>query len=467
MTLSWDAKRRILGAFMAIATVAAITKLYLQEDKIEQCTGSLLDYGDTKKALQEAYTSALLPFQIPQEEKNLIEKANADTTGLSSTYGEITIAGSDRLLEAWGLTAKDVFYDLGSGRGQFVLQAALSTPVGKSIGIELSPMRNDEGLRAFERIKASQVPLLPKRVELRQGDILKDDWTDATAIYFASALMPKSGVKKVTEKVLRIPRSVKIASLKRLPQSDRLRFDQTLIVGATWYPTVAVHLYHTIPPHAVVPQAPQAPRVLDPREVSYLLQDIYFGKSGALALSKQDQAAFQRAGSSPLYGEILPEGAHMLFKELDLKKSDVVVDLGSGIGKFALQTYLATPVRKVVGIELAKARHQLAMGAKKQLFSDEKGYIDPNPNRTVELLHKDFLKSDLSEATVLYACSAHFSSKVLQGIVNKALENPRSVTLVVFNKLPKHKRLRSVKQMLVPTSWSDAVALYIYQTVAP
>ncbi|MEM7496148.1 MAG: hypothetical protein AAF471_08610, partial [Myxococcota bacterium] len=319
-----------------------------------------------------------------------------------------------------------------------------------------------------------------------------DDWSDATAVYFASALMPKSGVEKVTEKVLRIPRSVKIASLKRLPRHDRLRFDQTLIVGATWYPTVAVHLYHTIPPGTPVPPTPQARRVLDPREVTYILSDIYFGKSGAVPLNKQDHIAFQRAGGNPFYGELKFEGAQMLFKELSLRESDVVVDLGSGIGKFVLQAHLATPAQKVVGVELAEARHKLALGAKKHLLFGEKGYIDPQPNRILELRHGDFLASDfnpldaqtdqpgspqsiersenfvgLSEATVLYACSAHFPPKVVRGIVRKALQIPRGVTLVVFNELPKHKRLRKVKQLLVPTSWNDAVPLYIYRTVAP
>ncbi|MEM7496045.1 MAG: hypothetical protein AAF471_08010, partial [Myxococcota bacterium] len=180
MALSWTTKRRIMGTIMALTTAAVMVKIYLHRDEISQGNVTPLDYAETKKILREAYTSELLPFQIPQEEEDLIEKANADPKRQSSTYGEITIGGADQLLEAFDLTAKDIFYDLGSGRGQLVLHAALATPARKSIGIELSRMRHDEAVRAFERVTASGA-LHPKRVELRLADILQDDWSDATA----------------------------------------------------------------------------------------------------------------------------------------------------------------------------------------------------------------------------------------------------------------------------------------------
>ncbi len=68
-------------------------------------------------------------------------------------------------------------------------------------------------------------------------------------------------------------------------------------------------------------------------------------------------------GSDLLYGEILPLGVCKALgdKHLDGKNASVCFELGMGTGKVALQAWLQLPnLRKVVGIELAPSRYDIA-----------------------------------------------------------------------------------------------------------
>jgi hypothetical protein len=73
------------------------------------------------------------------------------------------------------------------------------------------------------------------------------------------------------------------------------------------------------------------------------------------------EEAFQ-AGSSLLYGEVLPHGVASMLepRHLDARHSRSLFDLGMGTGKLALQAFLQHPsLRRVVGIELAFSRYRI------------------------------------------------------------------------------------------------------------
>jgi Histone methylation protein DOT1 len=75
-------------------------------------------------------------FNIVGSECTMIEN-----NGGAPTYGEITYDAAHKLLTELNLNKEDVFYDFRSGVGKMVVQAYLTTPIKKSVDIELSPTR--------------------------------------------------------------------------------------------------------------------------------------------------------------------------------------------------------------------------------------------------------------------------------------------------------------------------------------
>ena len=432
-----------------------------------------LDYADAKKILAQAYTSDLLPFQIPESETDAIEEANDSKNRLSHVYGEITFAGADNLIDELNPNEQDVFVDLGSGRGRLVTHLALRSPVRKALGIELSKMRYDESVRALDRIKEQDITdpkgnsVDLRRIEFIQGDILKSDLSETSIIYACSTLFPKKLMEGILQKALTIPRSITLVSLKRYAKHPRLYHAKTLIVPTTWHLNVPVYIYKTIPEGKETPALAGGNQLKPLKlEIKYILDNNYTRMSGFGQLAPEDLRLFKAAGSNPsFYGEINFEGVDMLLAKLNLGPQDILYDLGSGIGKFAMQAYLFTNTSKVIGIELSKARHNLATVAKTKFEKDDQKWMQAG--RTLEFRQEDFATSDISDATILYALLPRASQTQLKLLRDKALQLPRKVKIISAKKLPAHSRLREVEDLTisVPTSWKDSVPLYIYETV--
>jgi len=74
---------------------------------------------------------------------------------------ELTAEMTAALLNLLALKPTDRFVDLGSSEGRVPLAAAMLTPVGRAIGIELSPARHVLALAARERLHAADEPAPP------------------------------------------------------------------------------------------------------------------------------------------------------------------------------------------------------------------------------------------------------------------------------------------------------------------
>ena len=81
--------------------------------------------------------------------------------------------------------------------------------------------------------------------------------------------------------------------------------------------------------------------------------------TGNSCLTPDDQTLALEHKSDLLYGEVLPEGVSRMFdsEHLDLMTARTVYDLGSGLGKLAMQAFLQFPhLDWVCGVELARSR---------------------------------------------------------------------------------------------------------------
>jgi precorrin-6B methylase 2 len=138
-----------------------------------------------------------------------------DTTGLKPMpvadghwYQPIPYRGIFRLLDALQLTAQDVMFEVGCGKGR-VLLAATRTPVGKLVGVEL-----DAELAQLARQNLARQPALRTRYEIRNQNALDVDFDEATAVVlidpFGADTM-QSMLERLKASVERRPRPVRIA----------------------------------------------------------------------------------------------------------------------------------------------------------------------------------------------------------------------------------------------------------------
>ena len=114
-----------------------------------------------------------------------------------------------------------------------------------------------------------------------------------------------------------------------------------------------------------------------------------------------------------LYGELTPLGFRALAAHLRLTADDSFVDLGSGLGRLAVQAASEFGVRRAFGVEFAATRHELAVAA---LEREAAGVSE-----RVTLLEGDCAAPNLWTAggplgdriTVVYAGSLMFSNELM------------------------------------------------------
>lgn len=88
----------------------------------------------------------------------------------------------------------------------------------------------------------------------------------------------------------------------------------------------------------------------------------------------KDQEQAKISHSNLLYGEILFEGVCKLFDKdhLNVEKATSLIDLGSGMGKLIVQSFLQYPnLKEIIGVELASGRYQSSVDALKKLHKME------------------------------------------------------------------------------------------------
>ena len=181
----------------------------------------------------------------------------------SLVYGEVTTPV--RIFNALRLQPEDTFADLGSGRGQIVLAAAMHAPAtpNMSIGIEFHSGRDAEAKHALSMCPSS----IQNKVRTICADALTSDLGSITKAFicnptfggpltsqFADALHPS-----------RSPRLECVATIAQIPEpslaKNHLRLAEISAVGVSWAPAgTALFVYERTaagttegaPPPAVV-----------------------------------------------------------------------------------------------------------------------------------------------------------------------------------------------------------------------
>src|SRR5262245_11690106 len=100
------------------------------------------------------------------------------------------------------------------------------------------------------------------------------------------------------------------------------------------------------------------------------ITEVYQQTSAYQSYSPSIQKDFTESNVCITYGELLYPSVKKIIHRLQLTAQDVFCDLGSGLGKCALQMFLQTDVKKVIGIEAASTLHQQAISCIERVKKD-------------------------------------------------------------------------------------------------
>lgn len=253
---------------------------------------------------------------------------------------------------------------------------------------------------------------------------------------------------------------------------------------------------------------------LDPHQV-------FYSKRGYL-LPKREAALVEASGASPTYGEITGAGVEAFLSAVPLQYDDVLVDLGSGLGRLVLQTACRRRIKRCVGIELAPSRHEQAgwvlqqlqelseepMGfegdmnggaygngsgsqaswpdtaavsaaaaaaasggvtisdagqlAGSQVGSRAEPEVPPLLLSPVQLRQEDILTCDLADGTAFFLCSTAFPATASRALAERLASHPPFRVLVTSRALPFPCPLTLLGTFPCGFSWTAAGTAYVY-----
>lgn len=207
-----------------------------------------------------------------------------------------------------------------------------------------------------------------------------------------------------------------------------------------------------------------------------IIDDLYTDVSG-YRIPEEEKGCIREEGGDPTYGEILYESVEFLNDVLKLTQDDVFYDLGCGVGKYVMQQYLTTPVKKSVGIELSDTRCKCAQKVIKPVVglydvcikaeNDLRKKLGKKPvkkagKKTVEILKQNMLDADLSDATVIFTCSTCFSEELMKQIADKLAGLEEGLRLITLKQLPAHPDFKLIETFTLPMTWSKNTPVYMY-----
>ena len=176
----------------------------------------------------------------PDAERALVNASHGEA-GIKDdnahVYGEPTPVTSDLMLNRLALTGQDVLYDLGCGRGFFLMQALLTTPVRRAVGVELAASRLAIGQRARQLMLDQGLMPPGKTLELREEDMAQTGLEEATVVYMDSVFFSDPLLLTVARHLSRAPNFRALVMIQKgLPPNPWFELESTQRWKMSWSP---------------------------------------------------------------------------------------------------------------------------------------------------------------------------------------------------------------------------------------
>lgn len=175
------------------------------------------------------------------------------------------------------------------------------------------------------------------------------------------------------------------------------------------------------------------------KRIQTILEKLYEG----IHIPSQQNVAFT-------YGEILFESIEKCLSYYPLKKDDIFLDVGSGLGKVVIQVTLQTQLKAAYGIEIIPELHDQAVLIQKKIN-----------NNKINFICADFLTIAWPTSTYLLIGSPCFDLRTLDQLASR-IETMKDIrTVLSLRPLLLLKRLSLQRIMRLECSWDSALC-YIY-----
>ena len=175
------------------------------------------------------------------DEERLRVNASHGEAGLKENnahvYGEPTAVTSDILFGLLAIQDNDVLYDLGCGRGFFLMQALLTTPLKKAVGVELAASRINIAKQAHKLMLEQGLLPADKVLELAEQDMTQTDMADATLVYMDSVFFSDELLNTVARRMSRAPKLRRVFMIQKgLPPNPWFEPDGKERLKMSWSP---------------------------------------------------------------------------------------------------------------------------------------------------------------------------------------------------------------------------------------
>lgn len=191
---------------------------------------------------------------------------------------------------------------------------------------------------------------------------------------------------------------------------------------------------------------------LDLDHHAQVFEDLFRPTDGFL-LSKQARQASDAFDYT--YGEIEFLSFIALIALTHPDENTQFYDLGSGIGKATIACAMVFDLKKSCGVELFATLYEAAVELKKNL-EHIPGY--EQKAQCVEFIHDDFLKTDLSEATLIFINSTAFVGELWEQLSQRLADVAVGATIITISKKLTTSAFVVKRTTQVNMSWGVATA---------
>lgn len=188
------------------------------------------------------------------------------------------------------------------------------------------------------------------------------------------------------------------------------------------------------------------------------ITSLYEDVCGHLSFSEKDLDQYQSANVAVTYGETSYEGIEQFIQMIPFDADDVFCDLGSGVGKMAVQVFMTTPVKAVYGIEAVACRCEPALRIAAQLKHECPELFARG--RRLEFRNANFLESDIHDATIVYSCSTSFGDSLLRSAAARLKQCPKLKYIASLRPLDCHLPLLRVAS--IKCDWEASTQCFLY-----
>ncbi len=188
-----------------------------------------------------------------------------------------------------------------------------------------------------------------------------------------------------------------------------------------------------------------------------LIRKLYGKQDHGYDLNRGEAKKVRQSRSCATYGEIMPAATQHLLDYLQPGPRDVLMDLGSGAGKFIIQAAMTVKAKKMLGVELADSRCQIAR-EHLALAKTQKLLL----TRNVDFVCGDILKTDIANATIIYTCSTAFPLRFMQHLTRHLASGKKGLRVASLQELPDNPWFDKVEHLFLDMSWRRKTKVHIY-----